>query len=283
MVEFLVVDDTDVDIGLKFAAGDTVVHHITAVVREPEFFERPPKIHLTFAAECSSVDPAPLEGTDLAAQHLEHMPDGHTARHCMGIDDQVRGHARLRKRHILRRLNEPDNTFLAMSGCELIAHLWYPEVTGPDLHEARRVLALGDDDGIHDPTFVAPHCDGGITAFLNGDELTRGLFKEPWRGGLSYEHIFLADNRLGVDDTVVIQVRVVFGTMRSGDFFVRYLDPVNLTARVASFLSVVCPEEVRSSKAPIDRGLVDDQRIFYVEPLIGEDRNDKVLTRRPLI
>src|SRR5690606_31563725 len=122
-----------------------------------------------------------------------------------------------------------------------------------------------------------------VASFLYGDELACRFFEEPrWRG-FPYKHILFTDNRLWVDDAIVIQVRVVLRAVRAGDLLIRYLDPVNLTTGVAPLFAFVGPEEVRPPETTVDGGLVNDQRIFNVEPLIGEDRNDKILTCRPLV
>jgi len=71
--------------------------------------------------------------------------------------------------------------------------------------------------------------------------------------------------------------------VRAGDLFVRDLDLVDLAAGVAPLLAVVGAEEVRASEAPVDGGLVDDQRIFNVKSLIGDDRDDEILACRPVV
>ncbi len=96
------------------------------------------------------------------------------------VDDKVGCNARFGKGHVFLGDNQSHNTLLSVTGCEFVTDFRDPEVTCPYLDQTGTVLSLGQDDGIDDtPPFVASHGNGGITAFLNGDQFTGRFFKEP--------------------------------------------------------------------------------------------------------
>jgi hypothetical protein len=170
-----------------------------------------------------------------------------------------------------------------VAGRKLVADFRNTEITGSDLHEARTVLALGDDHRIYDTMLIAPHRNGSVAAFLDRDQFPGRLLKEPGRGGLSYQDILFRDHGLGVDDPVLVKVLVGLGTMGTGNVLFGDLDPVDLATGIAAFLAFIGPEEVRPAKAALDRGLVEDERIFDIVTFVGEDGDNEILAGGPVV
>ena len=56
-----------------------------------------------------------------------------------------------------------------------------------------------------------------------------------------------------------------------------------LAARVPALLSPVCPHEGGPSEGALDGGLVHDDRVLHVVPLVRQDRHDEVLSSRSAV
>jgi len=93
VVELLVIDDPDIDIGHKPLPCDTIVHYFTAGVGEPKLLQRGPESRLLCSRECSCIDSVTFKGPYFAPDHFKHMPNGHATRDGMRVDHQVRGQA----------------------------------------------------------------------------------------------------------------------------------------------------------------------------------------------
>ncbi len=78
VVELLVIDHADIDIRVELLACVAVVQDLAACVCEAVLLQGLAEVFLCLALECGGVDPPPIEGAYLAAEHLEHVPDGHT-------------------------------------------------------------------------------------------------------------------------------------------------------------------------------------------------------------
>ena len=149
--------------------------------------------------------------------------------------------------------------------------------------QAGAVLAFGYNNRVNNPMLVAPHGNRGITPFFDSNQVTGRLFQEPWRRSLPNQDILFSDDRLRVDHTVFIEVLVGISPVGPGHFLVRYFDPVNLPTRITAFFAFISPEEMRSAKTPVNRCLVENQRIFNIEAFVTQDGNDEVLPGRAII
>ncbi len=201
----------------------------------------------------------------------------------MRVDDEVRRDTGSGERHIFLRSDKTADSFLTVTGCELVADLGDTEVTRSDFDEAGGVFRLGDDDGVNDTSLVTSHSDRGVAAFFNGDELSGRFLKETRRGGLADENILFIYDGLGIDDPVDIKVCVGTDSVRTLDILVRELDPVDLSSGISAFLSFIGSEEVGAACSALDRGFVEDERIFNIVSFVGDDGHTEVLTLRAVV
>ncbi len=177
----------------------------------------------------------------------------------------------------------PTTPFCPCRDANLSPTSGHAEVAGPDFHEAGTVLALGDDDRVDNAVLVAAHRDGGVAALLDRNQFTGRFLEEPRRGGLADQHILLCDNGLGVDHAVFVKVLVGLGTVGTGNVLFGDFDPVDLAAGIPALFAFVGPEEVGTAEAALDRGLVEDERIFNIVAFVREDGDDEVLACRPVV
>src|SRR3989441_537519 len=201
----------------------------------------------------------------------------------MGIDDRVGDDAWGGEGHVFVRREKADDALLAVTGRELVAELRDPEVAHLDLRELRAVLALRQHDGVDPAALPVPHRDGRLAAFLRRQEV-RLLLEEARGTRLPDQDLASLDEDLGRDEAVIRgQVRVRQVRARSPDVGGRDLEMVLLAAGVAALLRAVCPHERRPAETAVDRGLVHDDRVFHVVPVVGHHRDDEILARGSLV
>src|SRR5512137_2500435 len=102
---------------------------------ESQFFEGRPDISFTLSPECCAINPTALESADFPSNHFKHMPDGHTTWNCMGVNNEVGSQSALGKGQIFLVGDQPDDSFLTMPGCKLVADFGDTQVAGPYLDE----------------------------------------------------------------------------------------------------------------------------------------------------
>ncbi len=107
-----------------------------AVVHEALFDQCFAQGLFVLTGERGAIDLTGLHGTDLAADHLQDVGDGHTGRDGVRVDDQVRDDAVGGERHVLLGHDQTDDSLLPVPGGELVAQLGYPLVTDPHLDQA---------------------------------------------------------------------------------------------------------------------------------------------------
>src|SRR2546426_431912 len=283
VVELLVVDHADENLRGDHAARAAVVPDLLAVRPEAVLHEGVSHRLLPLAGEGRAVDEPTFEAADLPADLLEDVGHGHPGRNRMGIDDQVRDDALRGEGHVFLRSDEPDDALLPVARRELVAQLRDPEVAHLHLRELRAVLALRQHDRVDPTAFPVPHRDGRLAALLRSQEV-RLLFEEPRRTRLPDQDFAALDEDLRRDEAIIrreVRVRQV----RAGALDVRGrdLEVVFLTAGVAALLRAVRSHERRAPEAAIDRGLVHDERVFHVVPVVGHHRDDEILARGTLV
>src|SRR2546422_492429 len=201
----------------------------------------------------------------------------------MGIDDQVRDDALRGEGHVFLRSDEPDDALLPVARRELVAQLRDPEVAHLHLRELRAVLALRQHDRVDPTAFPVPHRDGRLAALLRSQEV-RLLFEEPRRTRLPDQDFAALDEDLRRDEAIIRrEVRVRQVRAGAPDVRGRDLEVVFLTAGVAALLRAVRSHERRAPEATIDRGLVHDDRVLHVVPVVGHHRDDEILACGPLV
>lgn len=77
VVEFLIEDGPDEDLGVDLLTSDARMHDLLAARIETVLFERRTELLLFFAGEGGPVDATAFERTDLAAEHLQNVTDRH--------------------------------------------------------------------------------------------------------------------------------------------------------------------------------------------------------------
>jgi len=80
VVELLVEDDPDEDLGVDLLAGDTGVHGLLTGRIEPGVLEPTAKFVFALAKERRPVDAPSLHRAEFPANHLEDVADGHPRR-----------------------------------------------------------------------------------------------------------------------------------------------------------------------------------------------------------
>lgn len=145
VLETLVVRRAEVDLGSELAARVTVVHDLEAglsryksVVSGTAGHWRKPNAPSRLVALGSeprrdSLDRQVGEGRgitlgsekrcELREQTLDQMTDRHSRRDGVRVDDDVRGDALARERHILLPIRDTDRTLLTVSGRKFVANL----------------------------------------------------------------------------------------------------------------------------------------------------------------
>src|SRR5712691_9719820 len=73
----------------------------------------------------------------------------------MGIDDEIRGDTLCSERHVFVVIRYADSAFLAMTGREFVADLWYTSGTDTNLHEFQAVTIRSNDDLVNNAIFGA--------------------------------------------------------------------------------------------------------------------------------
>lgn len=89
-----------------------------------------------------------IEGSNLGAQALEQVTDGHPGGDAMRVDDEIRNDTFLSEGHVLLLVGHADGTFLTVPGGELVSNLWDPHGPHLDLGEGLALLVDGEDNRV---------------------------------------------------------------------------------------------------------------------------------------
>ena len=67
--------------------------------------------------------------------HFQHLTDIHTARHTQRIEHNVKRRAVRQERHVFRRKNTRNDTFVTVAACHLIADRDFSLLSDIDAHD----------------------------------------------------------------------------------------------------------------------------------------------------
>jgi hypothetical protein len=120
----LVVDDSDVDIGVELLARDTRIHRLVSVVVVPGGLELLPEVlqrRVVFReVERRSVLRETVHRSGFGSDRLDEHTDGHTGGEGVRVDDDVRLHARLGEGHVDGGVLLRADSLLSVTGGELV-------------------------------------------------------------------------------------------------------------------------------------------------------------------
>jgi hypothetical protein len=87
------------------------------------------------------------------------MPDSHAAWNSVGVDNEIRTESTLCEGHIFLVGDETYDTFLTMTGGELVSDFGDTKITGPYLDKPGTVLSFSYDNGVDNTVLVTAHGD----------------------------------------------------------------------------------------------------------------------------
>ena len=158
VVQLLVIDDADENVGVDAAAGLPVVERLAASVLEAEAGKFTAQILLLLAREGTTIDEAASHGAQLAAHHLQYVGDSHAARNRVWVDDKIWDDTGGGEGHPLRRHHVADDSLLPVPAGELVAQLRDALVAHADTCDARAALGLGEHHRIDRPLLAVAYC-----------------------------------------------------------------------------------------------------------------------------
>ena len=273
VLQALVVGRVEEDERLELAPRVAVVHHLPAAALVPAIVQGPRDIIDGDAGERRGVSLLADAGRDLRHQGLDQVPDGHSGRDSVRVDDEVRHDSFGSEWHIFLGVGDTHGTLLAVARGELVAHLRDAHRPHPHLDETGTVGARREGHAVNHAALAMAQTGRAV---LPGEPLRHAAAVVRNRGRLADDHVIPTDARAGGGDAVVVQLVVGTVAKASGHLAVRALDRLLDDASLLLLLALVRPEEDRPEDAPVDARLVHHRRIFLVVPGVARDGDNGV-------
>mmetsp|Transcript_4384 Transcript_4384/g.10739 ORF Transcript_4384/g.10739 Transcript_4384/m.10739 type:complete len:763 (+) Transcript_4384:725-3013(+) len=214
------------------------------------------------------------------------MPDRHSRRDSVGIDDDIRADAFRRERHVLLSVKHAHRTLLPMATGKLVSDL--RDANGPDadLHEASSGLIGGNHDLVDDARLRRLCGNREILLRFRGerrhDNFLAADFR-PWNrpevGRFPHEHIVRGNACSFGHKTIRLELFVRPGLHAEAFPRVRNLECFRLSSESPHLFVCKRPEVHRAEQTAIDRALVHDHGILLVEARVTRNGDHGVDTR----
>ena len=195
----------------------------------------------------------------------------------MGVDDDIRDHARCGRRHVLRVENHSASSLLAVARRELVANLWNPVLAHTDLGEAVALAVPVLEDAIHPTSLIVAHGPGHIAEPLCSCR-NHHACRDTQRHILADKNVISIDIGILWHEAGLVQLGIVriLHLLRHGR--VRTHEALLLAAAlVLALLVLVGAVEDGAEQATVQRPAINHDRILLIISSVGQDCDDNVL------
>ena len=151
MLQSLIVCWSDKDLGINFPSCMSIIHNFVSsqviIIRSKQLGDL---LNIDSVIEWSCISDLSFVCRDLSLKTLNQVPDCHSRRNGVRINDDVRGDSFCCKRHVFLSVWDSTGSFLSMSWSKLISDLRNTHWSDSNLAKLVSVRVNGDHDLIND-------------------------------------------------------------------------------------------------------------------------------------
>src|SRR3989339_402383 len=259
-------------------SSHSIIHNLFPIRPESKLLQTIFQAINSLTSKSRSIHNRTSQSRKLTSQNIHQISNSHTRRNTMRVKHNIRFYSTNTKRNILLFSNKTNNTFLPMRNRKLINNFRNSKLPHPNLHNSISFFIVCNKNSINSSTFFLMK---SRTIFLLGlnRNLTSLTQKLRWRN-LSNNNLALIHLSLRVNNTIILQKPITFLSSITRNIFIWNTNLILQSTCIIQLNRNIRSKPTTSSKATVNRTLIQNNSIVNVITLMRHNRQNNILPNR---
>ena len=273
VLESQIVGRSNKNLAFDLFSGHTIIQKVIARGMIPVFLQKTSHDCMfgSLVDKGGAVDGYPFVHCHFRKETFNELINGHSARHTVWVDDEIRSYPILGKRHIFFGNKGPNGSLLSAPTGEFVSDFWNSFFANPDFGNTLAFLILRQIDAVHNTRMTFARKDAGIR------NLVWTLFLKL---NTSNHHHFITEYGADLDEPVFIQLVVIVAWFQVGGWVFGHVGDAFLAVpsqRPGLFVGLIHRIVGGMKKTTFDGRLVNQDRVFDVVSGVSHDGHNRIL------